>query len=74
MSNKNHKSKAKTISRIGISVRSVKSLVDAIAADGLTIPLLVINEGNRNVIVGGHRRFAAMNRLIRGNRQVDLFQ
>lgn len=74
MSSKNHKSKAKTISRNGISDRSVELLTDAIAVDGLTSPLLISHNGNQNIVVSGHRRFAAMDCLIRGNRQVDLFQ
>ena len=52
----------------------VRRLMTSIDADGQRVPLVVVNDGERFVLVDGYQRWAALQRLGRDTAQVEVWQ
>ena len=52
----------------------VRRLMTSIDADGQRVPLVVVNDGERFVLVDGYPRWAALQRLGRDTAQVEVWQ
>ena len=52
----------------------VRRLMTSIDADGQRVPLVVVAEGPRWVLVDGYQRWAALQRLGRDTAQVEVWQ